>query len=163
MMFRLVASCFLISVIIASCDISQTKLAKAIGQGKNVYGEKMTICCTDPITGYYRDGNCRSGKDDIGVHIICAIVTDSFLDFSESRGNNLRQAIPNTSFQGLKSGDSWCLCIERWVEAYKAGFAPPVDLSASHIKTLNYVPLDTLEKFDINAKAFRNVKELQFE
>jgi len=116
---------------------------------KNVLGTDLHICCTDPLTGYYRDGNCKTGPSDFGTHTVCAQVTEEFLLFSKERGNDLITAIPEYRFPGLKDGDFWCLCASRWVEAYKAGVAPRLKLEATHEKTLNYVGLDVLIQFQV--------------
>ena len=113
---------------------------------KNVFGEELKVCCTSPMTGYFRDGNCRTISEDTGTHTVCAIMTDEFLDFSLSKGNNLITPIPYYNFPGLKAGDKWCLCASRWVEAEKAGKAPLVILEATHEKTLEYTSLDVLVK-----------------
>ena len=115
----------------------------------NVFGERLTVCGTDPMTGAYRDGCCNTGLNDRGTHTVCAVVTDEFLQFSKSRGNDLTQDYPPANFKGLVAGDKWCLCVSRWVEAYQAGVAPPVILEATHKKTLDYVPLDVLMRFKV--------------
>ena len=102
----------------------------------NVYGKPLQICGNEPITGAFRDGCCNTGPGDIGTHTVCAIVSDEFLEFSKSRGNDLTRDYPEYNFKGLKDGDRWCLCASRWVEAYEVGLAPKVILEATHIKTL---------------------------
>jgi len=114
---------------------------------KNVFGQELQICCTSPMTGYFRDGNCRTISEDTGTHTVCAIMTEEFLNFSASRGNNLIAPIPLYKFPGLKPGDKWCLCVSRWIEAEKAGKAPQVILEATHEKTLEYTSLETLIKY----------------
>ena len=114
---------------------------------KNVFGEELKVCCTSPMTGYFRDGNCRTISEDTGTHTVCAIMTDEFLDFSLSKGNNLITPIPYYNFPGLKAGDKWCLCASRWVEAEKADKAPLVILEATHEKTLDFTSLETLVKY----------------
>ena len=114
---------------------------------KNVFGEELKVCCTSPMTGYFRDGNCRTISEDTGTHTVCAIMTDEFLDFSLSKGNNLITPIPYYNFPGLKAGDKWCLCASRWGEAEKAGKAPLVILEATHEKTLDFTSLETLVKY----------------
>ena len=114
---------------------------------KNVFGEELKVCCTSPMTGYFRDGSCRTISEDTGTHTVCAIMTDEFLDFSLSKGNNLITPIPYYNFPGLKAGDKWCLCASRWVEAEKAGKAPLVILEATHEKTLDFTSLETLVKY----------------
>lgn len=110
----------------------------------NVLGTPLQACCFDPKTGYYRDGFCKTGEEDIGTHVVCAIMTDEFLRFTKSRGNDLSTAIPYYQFPGLKAGDKWCLCVSRWKEAYLEGLAPPVILEATHEKALKYVSFDML-------------------
>ncbi|MEL6987004.1 MAG: DUF2237 domain-containing protein [Bacteroidota bacterium] len=114
---------------------------------KNVFGENVELCCNSPMTGFYRTGFCYTGPDDFGTHIVCAKVTEAFLAYSKSQGNDLITPRPEYNFPGLQAGDKWCLCISRWVEAMEAGYAPPIDLKATHIKALDYVPLDILKKF----------------
>ena len=114
---------------------------------KNVFGEPLDVCCTNPMTGYFRDGTCRTVTYDTGTHTVCAIMTDEFLQFSASRGNDLITPIPYYQFPGLKAGDKWCLCITRWNQAEKAGKAPKIILEATHEKSLEYAQLDTLVKY----------------
>lgn len=109
---------------------------------KNVLGGKLDVCGTNPRTGFYRTGCCETGPDDQGVHVVCAIVTKEFLDFTEAQGNDL--TTPRPGFPGLTSGDCWCLCAERWQEALDAGVAPGVVLEATHEAALRYVRLDDL-------------------
>ena len=115
----------------------------------NVYNKPLVICGTNPITGAFRDGCCNTGINDIGTHTVCAVVTDSFLQFSKSKGNDLTKDNPTYNFKGLKEGDKWCLCISRWIEAYKENVAPPIILESTHIKTLEYISIEVLEKFNI--------------
>jgi len=117
---------------------------------KNVFGRPLLTCSTFPLTGFYRDGRCHTGADDIGTHTVCTIVTDEFLLFSKSRGNDLSTPIPEYRFPGLKPGDRWCLCAARWVEAWRAGAAPKLVLEATHEKTLEFVSLEILMEFDVN-------------
>ncbi|RZS98054.1 DUF2237 family protein [Cecembia calidifontis] len=114
---------------------------------KNVFGENLIPCSTAPMTGFYRNGCCETGPDDLGTHTVCAVMTDEFLEFSLSRGNDLITPRPEYAFPGLKPGDKWCLCASRWMEAYQAGVAPLVVLEATHEKTLDYLPLGELVKF----------------
>lgn len=114
---------------------------------KNVFGEPLEICCTSPMTGYFRDGLCRKVSKDTGTHTVCAVMTDEFLKFSASRGNDLITPIPYYQFPGLKAGDKWCLCVSRWIQAYKAGKAPMLILEATHEKTLDYTELNILVKY----------------
>ena len=114
---------------------------------KNVFGEPLEICCTSPMTGYFRDGLCRTVSQDNGTHTVCAVMTDEFLKFSAFLGNDLITPMPYYQFPGLKVGDKWCLCISRWIQAHKAGKAPMLILEATHEKTLNYTELNTLVKY----------------
>jgi len=113
---------------------------------RNVLGGPLAACCFDPLTGFYRDGSCRTGDDDAGTHIICARVTAEFLGFSASSGNDLSTPRPAHRFRGLKPGDRWCMCILRWLEALEAGVAPPIILEATHESALEFVPLEELER-----------------
>lgn len=112
---------------------------------KNVLGEELELCCNDPVTGFYRNGFCQTGPQDRGVHTVCAQVTEVFLTYSKAQGNDLITPIPEYGFPGLKPGDKWCLCAGRWLEAQKAGVAPPVHLGATHSKTLDIIDLDILK------------------
>ena len=114
----------------------------------NILGKPLQICGNEPITGAFRDGCCNTGPGDIGTHTVCAIVSDEFLEFSKSRGNDLTRDYPEYNFKGLKDGDRWCLCASRWVEAYEVGLAPKVILESTHIKTLEYVSIQILESFN---------------
>jgi uncharacterized protein (DUF2237 family) len=111
----------------------------------NVLGTPLVACSHDPITGYFRDGCCRTNELDLGTHVVCAKVTAEFLDFSRSRGNDLMTPRPGSSFPGLQPGDKWCLCATRWLEAFHAGLAPPVDLEATHSKALEMITLAQLQ------------------
>lgn len=111
---------------------------------KNVLGSLLKTCCLDPVTGFYRDGCCNTGAEDVGLHTVCAEMTAEFLQFSQARGNDLSTPGPQYGFPGLKPGDRWCLCALRWKEALEAGQAPPVVLLATHISTLEFVDLDDL-------------------
>ncbi|MDX1571198.1 MAG: DUF2237 domain-containing protein [Xanthomonadales bacterium] len=113
---------------------------------KNVYGEPLECCCTDPMTGFMRNGNCETDVQDIGAHVICAKMTAEFLEFSKSRGNDLVTPHPEFGFPGLKPGDRWCLCAARWREALQAGVAPPVLIQGTHERALDYVDLADLKK-----------------
>jgi uncharacterized protein (DUF2237 family) len=115
---------------------------------KNVLGEKLKLCCSSPVTGFYRDGFCQTGDRDLGIHVVCAEVTDEFLDYTKNQGNDLRTPAPTFNFVGLKSGDRWCLCASRWKESLDAGFAPPVDLAATHEAALKFVSLDELRQYE---------------
>lgn len=115
----------------------------------NVLGEPLKCCCKNPRTGFYRDGNCRTGPQDTGRHLVCARMTAAFLRFSFLRGNDLTTPRPEFQFPGLKPGDRWCLCALRWVEAYDAGFAPPVILEATHQDALRFTTLEALQEYAI--------------
>ncbi|MEZ6189512.1 MAG: DUF2237 domain-containing protein [Planctomycetota bacterium] len=113
--------------------------------GKNVLGGELESCCTDPMTGFYRDGLCRTGADDHGLHTVCARMTAEFLSFSQRAGNDLSTPRPEFDFPGLKPGDKWCVCVSRWKEALEAGLAPPVVLESTHLSALEFVELDDLQ------------------
>ncbi|MGQ9921213.1 MAG: DUF2237 family protein [Desulfobacca sp.] len=113
---------------------------------KNVLGGRLEICCTAPLTGFYRTGTCETGPQDVGTHVICAQVTQEFLIFTASRGNDLMTPVPEYDFPGLRPGDRWCLCANRWREALEAGVAPPVILRATHAAALRFVSLEDLLK-----------------
>lgn len=115
---------------------------------KNVFGEPLVPCSFEPLTGYFRDGCCRTDADDVGTHVVCAIMTSSFLEFSASRGNDLSTPRPEWQFPGLRHGDQWCLCANRWREAYEAGVAPTVVLESTNRNVLELVALDILTEFD---------------
>lgn len=112
----------------------------------NVLGTPLQACSYDPLTGWWRDGCCRTDAQDQGSHVVCARVTAQFLDFSRSRGNDLVTPRPEFRFAGLRPGDRWCLCASRWAEALQAGVAPPVVLEATHARVLDFVDLDTLRR-----------------
>lgn len=116
---------------------------------KNVLGEPLVACCTDPVTGFYRDGYCHTGGGDVGVHVVCAEMTAEFLEFSATRGNDLSAPIPEYGFPGLVPGDRWCLCAARWKEAYDAGVAPPVVIEACHISALEFATLEELQEYAV--------------
>ncbi len=116
---------------------------------KNVLGTALKECGCDPKTGIYRDGYCRTNPADTGTHVVCAVVTREFLEFSRSRGNDLMLPVPMWSFPGLKPGDRWCLCVSRWIEAERAGAAPSIDLEATHEKALEFASLVIFEKYAI--------------
>lgn len=118
---------------------------------KNVFGQDLQACCMNPLTGFYRDGFCKTDQYDQGRHTVCAIMTADFLSFSKAKGNDLSTPIPAYQFPGLKPGDQWCLCALRWKEAFEAGKAPFVILEATNEKTLAYIDLN-----DLIAHAYRN-------
>ncbi|MGD8529842.1 MAG: DUF2237 domain-containing protein [Syntrophobacterales bacterium] len=117
---------------------------------KNVLGETLDVCCTSPMTGFYRNGFCETGPRDLGTHVVCAEVTEEFLEFTSSEGNDLIRPSPEHGFPGLTPGDRWCLCVSRWKEALDAGIAPPVVLSATNQATIKYVSLDDLKKYAVD-------------
>jgi hypothetical protein len=116
-------------------------------QNVNVFGEALKNCSNKPLTGYFRDGCCNTDATDYGSHTVCAIVTDDFLEFSAQMGNDLRTPMPLYEFEGLKAGDRWCLCASRWLEAYRAGKAPFVDLEATNEQSLKLIPMEILLKY----------------
>ena len=111
----------------------------------NVLGTPLQICSLDPLTGFLRDGHCRTDALDGGTHVVCARVTQVFLAFTLSRGNDLITPRPQSRFPGLKPGDAWCLCVLRWKEALDAGYAPPVNLACTHARALDFVTLAQLQ------------------
>ena len=113
----------------------------------NVLGETLQQCSSRPLTGFYRDGCCNTGKEDVGLHTVCIEVTHQFLEFSKARGNDLSTPRPEFGFPGLQPGDCWCLCALRWQEAYEAGVAPWVMLSSTHEATLEHIPLRQLKEY----------------
>ena len=116
----------------------------------NVFGEPLETCSTRPMTGFYRSGCCHTGPEDVGIHTVCIEVTEDFLAFSRSRGNDLSTPIPEFGFPGLEEGDRWCLCAERWREALVAGMAPRVVLTATHERTLEVVSLAELKAYALD-------------
>lgn len=121
--------------------------------GRNVVGGPLRACSYAPLTGYFRDGCCRTRPDDTGRHVVCARMTADFLSYSLSRGNDLITPRPEWRFVGLRPGDRWCLCAERWLEAYRANVAPPVVLEATHEAALESIPLELLQSFAIDGDA----------
>ena len=117
---------------------------------KNVLGEPLEICGSDPITGYHRDGTCNTDETDRGSHTVCASVTDEFLEFSKSMGNDLSTPQPEFGFEGLKAGDSWCLCANRWLEAYRSDSAPAIIAKATNLKALDIIPMEIIKEFAID-------------
>lgn len=119
----------------------------------NVLGEPLVACSYDPLTGFYRDGCCHTDEHDHGTHVVCARMTQEFLDFSRARGNDLITPRPEYRFRGLKPGDRWCLCVSRWKEALDAGLAPPVVLACTHAKALEVVTLQELRTHEWRTSA----------
>ena len=116
----------------------------------NIFGDEIEACCYDPMTGYFRDGFCNTDEHDHGSHVVCAVMTDDFLEFSKSKGNDLSTPRPEFNFPGLKEGDRWCLCALRWKEAYDAGVAPKVFLESCHLNSLNFVTKEQLAEYAVN-------------
>jgi uncharacterized protein (DUF2237 family) len=112
----------------------------------NVLGGVLEPCSTRPVTGFYRDGCCNTGAEDFGLHTVCVVLTEAFLVFSKSRGNDLSTPMPQYGFPGLNPGERWCLCASRWKEAFDAGVAPQVVLEATHTVTLQVVSLAALKQ-----------------
>ena len=122
-----------------------------VGSAMNVLGGPLAACSTDPVTGFYRDGCCNTGPGDRGLHLVCAVMTEEFLVFTQAVGNDLSTPRPEYRFPGLKPGDRWCLCVSRWKEALDAGCAPMVSLEATHVSAREFVDLD-----DLRAHAVEN-------
>lgn len=118
---------------------------------KNVLGTELKTCCIDPLTGFYRDGYCRTGADDTGRHTVCIRATDDFLTFSKAVGNDLSTPMPQYAFPGLAEGDKWCLCVLRWREALEMDAAPQVILESCHESVLNVVSLEDLQRHAIDS------------
>ena len=113
-------------------------------EGVNVVGGALLPCSNEPLTGFFRDGCCSTGDEDLGSHTVCAVMTAEFLEFSKAAGNDLSTPMPQYGFEGLQAGDRWCLCAARWLEAYEAGQAPEVVLGATHARALEIVPIEAL-------------------
>ena len=116
---------------------------------RNVFGEPLVPCSFDPLTGFMRDGCCRSEDTDLGAHWVCAVMTEEFLMFSKSRGNDLSTPRPEWQFPGLKEGDQWCLCLTRWLDALAEGCAPHIVLESTNQRVLDHVSLDVLQRFNV--------------
>jgi len=117
---------------------------------KNPFGEEILPCSEQPMTGFFRDGCCKTSKNDHGSHTVCAVLTDEFLEFSKSRGNDLSTPRPEYGFDGLQAGDRWCLCAGRWLEAHEAGYAPKVALRSCNESALEIVELAVLRQYAID-------------
>jgi uncharacterized protein (DUF2237 family) len=113
---------------------------------RNVLGGRLEPCGTDPLTGFYRDGCCNTGLEDLGNHTVCAVVSGEFLAHQQATGNDLVTARPEYGFTGLRPGDRWCVCASRWLEAYQSGVAPPVVLAATHEAATEVIPLEALQQ-----------------
>lgn len=120
------------------------------GSARNVLGGPLQSCGVRPLTGFFRNGCCDYHRDDIGLHVVCAQMTDPFLQFSREHGNDLSTPVPEFEFPGLKAGDRWCLCAARWKEALRAGMAPPVVLNATHEAALKIVSLEELKRHAVD-------------
>jgi uncharacterized protein (DUF2237 family) len=118
-------------------------------EARNVLGGELKPCCKFPMTGFYRDGYCHTGPEDLGRHVVCIKVTDEFLAFSKDAGNDLSTPQPEYEFPGLIAGDCWCLCALRWQEALEAGMAPEVDLAATHESALEVLDLEDLKRYAV--------------
>jgi uncharacterized protein (DUF2237 family) len=117
-----------------------------VHEDKNVLGGRLLPCSVSPRTGFYRDGCCNTGPEDVGMHVVCVQMTELFLEYSREHGNDLSTPVPEHDFPGLAPGDRWCVCVARWREAFDAGVAPPVVLTATHEETLAVVALDALKR-----------------
>jgi hypothetical protein len=120
---------------------------------RNVLGGELLPCSLDPLTGFFRDGCCNTSGDDQGLHLVCVVATEAFLEFSKSVGNDLSTPRPEWNFPGVKPGDRWCVCLGRWLEALEAGAAPQLVLEATHEKALEWVDLATLQQYAVSAEA----------
>ncbi len=113
---------------------------------RNVLGEPLALCCRDPLTGFYRDGHCRTAGDDLSSHTVCSRITENFLAYTKAHGNDLSTPRPELGFPGLTPGDQWCVCAARWQEAWMDGVAPPVVLASTHESAVQYVPIEVLRQ-----------------
>jgi uncharacterized protein len=120
---------------------------------RNVLGGELEECGTDPLTGFYRDGCCTSGPEDLGSHTICVVLTTEFLEFQRQVGNDLVTGRPEYGFPGLTAGDRWCVVAVRWLQAYQAGVAAPVVLAATNARAMEVVPLDALREHAVDVPA----------
>ena len=116
----------------------------------NIFNEPLEACSFDPVTGFFRSGCCETSEQDTGSHTVCAIMTDEFLKFSKSKGNDLSTPVPAFDFPGLNSGDRWCLCAARWLEAYEAGSAPSIIARATHRRALETIPMEVMKEFSLD-------------
>lgn len=117
---------------------------------RNVFGQPLMPCSVDPVTGFYRDGCCHTGPEDMGSHTVCAVMTAAFLTFTRAQGNDLSTPRPEFGFPGLKPGDQWCLCAARWREAYEAGSAPQVALMSTHERALEVCDIEMLKEHAVD-------------
>lgn len=116
----------------------------------NIFNEPLEACNLDPVTGFFRSGCCETSEQDTGSHTVCAIMTEEFLKFSKSKGNDLSTPVPAFDFPGLNSGDRWCLCAARWLEAYEAGSAPSIIARATHRRALEIIPMEAMKEFSLD-------------
>ena len=116
----------------------------------NIFNEPLEACSFDPVTGFFRSGCCETSELDTGSHTVCAIMTEEFLTFSKSKGNDLSTPVPAFDFPGLNSGDRWCLCAARWLEAYEAGSAPSIIARATHRRALEIIPMEAMKEFSLD-------------
>ena len=119
----------------------------------NVFGEPLEPCGTDPLTGFYRDGDCSCGPDDVGLHAVCAVVTEEFLEHQRSVGNDLSTPLPAYAFPGLQPGDRWCVVAARWLQSYDAGVAAPVVLASTNYRALEVIPIEILREHSVDVPA----------
>jgi uncharacterized protein (DUF2237 family) len=127
--------------------------AHAEADQRNVLGGPLEVCGTDPVTGFFRDGCCSTGPEDVGSHTVCAVVTSEFLEHQRSVGNDLVTPVPEWRFPGLQPGDRWCVVAVRWLQAYQEGAAPPVVLAATHERATDVVPLRLLREHAMDVPA----------
>ena len=116
----------------------------------NVLGEPLDVCGDSPVTGFFRDSTCNTCEEDVGLHTVCIVATREFLEYSRSKGNDLSTPAPKFGFEGVRPGNTWCLCAARWLEAYKEGSAPKVYLTRTHQRTLEVVPFELLKQFAVD-------------
>lgn len=121
-----------------------------MAESRNVFGETLQPCSQDPVTGFFRDGCCNTSDQDGGSHTVCVELTQEFLEFSRSRGNDLMTARPEFGFPGLEAGNRWCLCASRWLEAHNQGKAPRVYLQRTHERAREIVPMDVLRTYALD-------------
>lgn len=122
----------------------------------NVLGGPLETCSEEPLTGFFREGCCDTGPDDVGLHVVCAVMTVDFLAFSKRTGNDLSTPRPEWGFPGLWPGERWCVCVTRWKEALEAGVAPPVVLEATHVNALDVVSIEDLRRHAVDGRAVRD-------
>ena len=151
MLFFIMATAYLSAQIDKNCLIDQdtSQTTTYMSNAKNVLGSDLQSCCFDPLTGYFRDGFCRTREDDYGTHVVCARMTEEFLTYTKAKGNDLSAPLPAYNFPGLKQGDQWCLCVSRWKEAMLNGVAPSVILESTHENALEIVTLEELREYQI--------------